>query len=300
MPISKDQVTIVLPTLNEEEAIGKVIDELKREGYKNILVVDGYSKDKTIQIAKQKGVKVIYQTGRGKAGAIRTAIQKVKTPYMLIMDADYTYDPKDIKLLLNHAEENDEVIGLRKDRKNIPLIHRIGNKIISITLSLLMGRKISDPCSGMYLLKTSTAKNLELTSEGFDIEAEIASQILSLGKLVEVPISYRKRIGKRKLPTWKAGISIITTAIKIAWLYNPILIFSILTALFTIPGIIILTQQLYLRYIYGAKAWSLGWSWLGLILLVIGLQGITISTITLLIKRMERRIIQALGKHEKQ
>ncbi|MEM3713494.1 MAG: glycosyltransferase [Nitrososphaeria archaeon] len=76
MQVPKDQVTIILPTLNEEKAIGQIIEEIKQQGYTNILVVDGYSKDKTVEIAKQKGATVIYQHGKGKAGAIKTAIEQ--------------------------------------------------------------------------------------------------------------------------------------------------------------------------------------------------------------------------------
>ena len=78
-----DLVTVVVPTLNETEAIGKVIDEIRECGFKKILVVDGYSTDDTVKIAKEKGVKVVFQYGEGKAGAIRTAIDLVDTPYML-------------------------------------------------------------------------------------------------------------------------------------------------------------------------------------------------------------------------
>ncbi|MCX8169448.1 MAG: glycosyltransferase, partial [Candidatus Methanomethylicia archaeon] len=88
--ISKDDVTIVIPTLNEEKAIGIVLDELLNLGYRNIIVVDGYSKDNTVKIAFEKGVKVIYQHGHGKTGAIQTALEHVNTSYMLVMDGDYT------------------------------------------------------------------------------------------------------------------------------------------------------------------------------------------------------------------
>ncbi|MCD6349139.1 MAG: glycosyltransferase [Candidatus Korarchaeota archaeon] len=288
--IPKEDITIVLPTLNEEKAIGKVIDELLSEGYTNILVIDGYSTDRTVEIARSKGVKVIYQRGKGKAGAIKTAIEMVETPYMLVMDADYTYDPRDIEKLLRHAEY-DEVIGLRKDRGNIPLLHRIGNKIISSTLSLLIGQRVSDPCSGMYLLKTESARKLEILSEGFDVEAEIVGEMLTQGKVTEVPISYRKREGENKLRSWRDGMRIMLTVFKVAWLYNPVLFLSAIGSILAIPGIVILVWQLYIRYMYGAERWSFGWAWLGLILLVIGLQSFTIATISLLLKRLERRIL---------
>lgn len=289
--LKADDVTIVLPTLNEEEAVGRVIDEIRAEGFKNILVVDGYSSDRTVEIAKSKGVEVVFQEGLGKAGAIRTAIKKVSTPYMLFMDADYTYNPKDIWSLLRNAEGFDEVIGLRADRKNIPLLHRVGNYIISLAFSLMIGKKLRDPCSGMYLLRTSMARRLELTSGGFDVEVEIAGQMASLGEVIEIPVRYRRRIGEGKLKTWREGFGILAAVIRMAWLYNPIFIFSSIASLLIIPGAFILFEQLLLRYLYGEKMWSLGWSWLGLVLFIAGLQGLTVATISLMLKRMERRII---------
>jgi dolichol-phosphate mannosyltransferase len=293
--VSPEHVTIVIPTLNEAEAIGTVIDELKSEGYDNILVVDGYSTDKTVEIARERGVKVIYQRGAGKAGAIRTAIEVVDTPFMVLMDGDGTYDARDIKRLLSIAPEYDEVIGLRMDRHNIPPLHRLGNRIISTALSLLMGRRLNDPCSCMYVLKTDSVRNLELTSKGFAVEAEIAAQLSNLGKVAEIPISYRRRIGRRKLQSWKDGFNILVTVFKMAWLYNPVFLLSAIAALLAVPGALILIWQLYIRYVFGAERWSLGWAWLGLVLLVIGLQGFTLATISLLLKRVERRILRAVG-----
>jgi glycosyltransferase involved in cell wall biosynthesis len=167
MPIAKDQVTIVIPVKNEELAINLVIDELIQEGYDNILVVDGYSADKTLQIIEaKKGVTLIQQHGKGKTGAIKTAIENVTTPYMLILDGDYTYQAKDIQRLLNHCANYAHVIGVR-DRKNIGLTHRFGNWIITKAFNLLMGTHLSDICSGMNLLKTDVAKNIELGSSHF-------------------------------------------------------------------------------------------------------------------------------------
>lgn len=293
-PVSKDMVTVVIPTLNEEEGIGLVIDGLLAEGYRNILVVDGYSSDRTVEVAKSRGAEVVYQSGVGKAGAIATAIERVSTPFMLVMDGDCTYDPRDIERLLRFAMGSDEVIGYRTDRGNIPLLHRIGNRIISLALSVMLGRRIRDPCSGMYLLRTDMARKLELTSSGFDVEVDLAGQVASLGKVSEVPISYRRRVGRNKLSACRDGFKILMAAVRVMWLYNPVFMLSALVALLTIPGAVILLEQLTLRYLYGAEAWSLGWSWLGLVLFVAGLQGLAVAVISLLLKRMERRIIQML------
>lgn len=160
-------------------------------------------------------------------------------------------------------------------------------------------QRISDPCGGMYLLRTEKLRGLELTSGGFDVEVEVAAQMPSFGKVVEVPISYGRRVGGRKLPTWRSGFSILLTAWKMCWLYNPVLLFPAITALLAFPGAIILLWQLYMRYLHGAGAWSLGWTWPGLALLITGLQGFTISTISLLLKRMERRILAQTRKADK-
>lgn len=297
-PISKEDVTIVLPALNEEEGIGLVIDELKSEGYTRILVVDGYSTDRTVEVAEGKGVKVVYQNGVGKAGAIETALSLVDTPYMLVMDADHSYDPRDIEKLLSRGSAFDQVIGYRSDRQNISRLHRVGNWVISLVLSLLLGRRLNDPCSGMYLLRTESVKALDLTSREFDVEVEIVTQLSTFGSIAEVPISYRKRVGKRKLQSWKDGFKILTSAFKLVWLYNPIFLVSAPISLLAFLGGIILIWQLYLRYVYGEAKWSLGWSWLGLTLLVTGLQAFTIATISLILRRMERRMIQTISRQQ--
>jgi len=293
-PVSPNDVTVVIPTLNEREAIGLVLEELKQEGYVNILVVDGYSTDGTPDIAREKGALVVTQHGPGKAGAIKTALELVKTPYMLVMDGDYTYDPKDIKRLLAHAQGYDEVIGMRTGPQSMGWLHGLGNRIINKVFNLLFGVGLSDVCSGMYLVRTEALKGADLRSRGFNVEVEIAAHLCSYGKVTEVPINYRRRIGKKKLQTFRDGVRIVTSVISLARVYNPLFLFSTLAFTFVIPGAILTVWELYLRYAYGAGAWSMGVAWLGLILLIIGLQGFTAATISLMLKRMERRIVQTL------
>jgi dolichol-phosphate hexosyltransferase len=210
-------VTIVIPTLNEQEAIGKVLDELFSMGLKNLLVVDGYSSDSTLETAKKYPISVIVQLGKGKAGALKTAFKNVKTPYMIVMDGDFTYDPSCIPRFLEHMQTYDQIIGVRNldDKENMSVIHKLGNKVITKTFNALMGTNLSDVCSGMYTLKTEIAKDLDLSSTGFDVEAEIAARIASSGTIIEVPINYRQRIGQQKLSTWKHGFKILSTILKL-------------------------------------------------------------------------------------
>jgi len=210
-------VTIVIPTLNEQEAIGKVLDELFSRGLKNILIIDGCSSDGTLDTAKKYPISVITQNGKGKAGALKTAFEKVKTPYMIVMDGDFTYDPSCIDRILEHMQSYDQIIGARNldDQKNISALHKFGNKLITKTFNALMGTSLSDVCSGMYSIRTEIAKAMDLSSTGFDVEAEIAAQIASSGRITDVPVNYRQRIGKQKLSTWKHGFKILSTILKL-------------------------------------------------------------------------------------
>lgn len=132
MSVVKDDVTVVIPALNEEGAIGLVVRGLVSEGYRNVLVVDSHSTNRTAEVAR-------------KADAVRTGLKYVRTPYVVVMDCDYTYDPRDVGKMLEKLGEYDEVIGVR-DRTNMPKLHRFGNSVIMRLFNLLFGTKLRDVC----------------------------------------------------------------------------------------------------------------------------------------------------------
>lgn len=217
------RVTVVIPTKNEEAAIEKVIDELHSLGFYNILIVDGFSTDNTVNLAKKKGARVINQLGKGKTGALKTAIINIDTPYMIVIDGDYTYDASNIKELLKYSNSSAQVIGVRVpiNEKSMSRLHRFGNKVLTLTFNLLMGTRINDVCSGLYLLHTDIAKRLRFEGSGFDVEVEIAAQISRMSRISETIVNYRPRLGKEKLSTWKHGYTILKSIIKLGIKYNP-------------------------------------------------------------------------------
>jgi len=294
MSIAKEQVTVVVPTLNEEGAIGQVLDGLREEGFGNIIVVDGYSTDRTPTIARSKGVEVIVQTGPGKAGAIMTAINRIRTPYMLIMDGDGTYSSRNADRLLQ-SEDFDEVIGARETgRDNIPRVNRLGNWLLSKLFQSIFVTPITDVCSGMYLLRTDFAKKVEIASTSFDVEVEIASQAASRSRITQVPITYGKRIGSQKLRSFSDGVRILRTLIWMASFYNAGLFFGTIAALAAIPGIALLLLAAYEELVYHILLpWHLV---VAVILLLIGLQGGSLTLMSVLFKRSEHRIIEAIRK----
>lgn len=291
--ITKNDVTIVLPVLNEEQALSPVIDELMQNGYRNILVIDGYSTDSTVQVAREKGATVIEQHGRGKTGAIQTAIENVRTPYMVVMDGDFTYDTASIPRLLAHVNSYDEIVGGRS-HDNITLIHRFGNHLISSLFNALFGTHISDVCSGMYMLNSKSARNLEFRTNGFSVEVEILAQMALRGKVTEVPIHYRKRIGKPKLSTLVHGFDILKSILGLARRYNPVFIFSILAGSAAIPGAAIVAWVLWQWAAHGIM--HSGWALAGSMLLLFSTQAFIVGTVALLLKRTEIRIEQLLRR----
>jgi dolichol-phosphate mannosyltransferase len=290
-PLAKAMVTVVIPTLNEAEGITGVMDEVRAEGYKNVLVVDGYSTDNTPHIANGNGAKVVYQHGAGKAGAVKTAIERVETPFMVFMDGDHTYDPKDIWRLLNHNEHYCHVIGAR-DKKHIPWLHRFGNWVISRTFSLLFTVKTSDVCSGMYLLETEEAKKYGLQEPGFIAEIELAAHSAATRNLTEVPISYRPRIGTRKLNTWKDGLAILSAAFGLARRHNPVLLYSGIAGLSIIPAALVLGWVVYEQLMM--RRFHSGWALAGIMMLLVAAQAFTLASVSILTKHTEERLTREI------
>jgi dolichol-phosphate mannosyltransferase len=226
--IDKDDVTVIVPTLNEERAIELVLSDLYLEGYSKTVVIDGNSIDDTVSIVKKMRVPVYAQVGAGKTGAIKTALDYVKTPYLAIIDGDCTYSAKDIGALLEKAPQYNQVIGARSDRSNIKIINRFGNSAINLLFNLFFGTNLTDVCSGLYVMSTSFAKEITLETGGFDVEVEIAAQAAKSSKITEVPISYGKRVGVQKLNPVKDGVAISTSILKLSKKYNPLVFYSYL------------------------------------------------------------------------
>lgn len=291
-------LTIVIPTLNEAEAIGKVLDEVMSVGIpkENIIVVDGGSADGTIEIAKSKGIRLIMQEGKGKADAIRTAVKHVKTPYILFMDGDYTYPAKYIPELYEKIKQNyDMVIGVRLYVENTqPLVYRLGNKILTKFFNILFETGLRDVLSGMYIVKTEILKELMFETKSFGIESEILAHVVGTSrKVAEIFIEYRQRLGKKKLRV-KHGFEIFKEIIRLTWRYNPTLLLFILGSFMLIPGLILSGYVIFAMLLYGVKYYVKGL--IGVMLTLSGFQSLLLALLSLYLKRFEYRIMRKLMK----
>lgn len=217
--MEKGTICIILPTLNEEPTIGKVIDEipraeLERAGYRvELLVVDGASTDRTVEIARSLGVKVLIEPRRGKGRAMRTGFDTVKADYVFMLDADYTYPATYIPEMLELLKKYPVVIGSRlKGKREVGSMSRLntfGNYCLTGLANVLYLTQISDVCTGYWGFRGEVIRNLRLTSDGFQFEAELLVQLRKKGyKIGEVPVNYRCREGKAKLSGLKDGVAI--------------------------------------------------------------------------------------------
>ncbi len=194
-------LTILLPAYNEADVIGLLLDEIKEEVKipHKILVMDNNSSDGTDKVALSRGIQVIFEGKRGKGIAIQTGFKYIDTPYVIMMNSDYTYPPKYVPLVYKLLKDGQDVVITYRsfiDRGAMPLVHSFGNWGLSLEASILYGRRIYDLCSGMWGFKTEVVKRFNLISEGYTLEADLfINTVRSKSKMCQVPIGYRARPG---------------------------------------------------------------------------------------------------------
>ena len=242
--IQPENVTILIPTKNEEGGIGEVIDGFKGLGYTNILVIDGHSTDRTREIAEAKGARVVLQSGRGKGQAVAEAFKLIDSEVVVLIDGDGTYDPKDVGKLLQPIERGiaEHVIGNRLvdyEDGAFTRLNLIGNKIFNSLFRFMYGVEVHDLLTGYRALTRDLYKSVELEKQGFEVETELTVETIAKGfRIAEVPISYRERKGKANLHPVKDGWGIGRTIIELLVRYNPARYLYFLGTLFLILGFI--------------------------------------------------------------
>lgn len=219
--IKEPKISIVIPTLNEEKNIRRVFEDIKNSIYKvdEIIVVDGYSKDKTVQIAKKYGARVIYDD-KGKGSALIKGMNIAKGDIIITMDADCSNTSKELGLLIEGIKAGYDVcMGSRflqgGGTEDMPFYRKWGNKFFVFLVNLFWGMNYSDLCYGYRSFRKDCIKKLDLKSEGFGIETEISIKAAKKKlKVVEVPSFEKKRFhGEGNLRTFRDGWLILKTII---------------------------------------------------------------------------------------
>lgn len=220
------KITIVIPALNEEKGIGKVIksvpfEKLAQLGFQTeILVVDNNSTDETSRVAKEAGAMVYLEKRRGKGAALQTGFANVScdSDYVIMLDGDDTYKTQEIPRLIEPLESDfcDVVIGSRLEGKlkgsSLNLSHRAANWFFTFFVRRFYLVNTTDTCSGFFAWKKKALDELtpHIKSSGFAIEAEMITKMARLGhEIYSVPITYDARLGVSKISPIMDGLKII-------------------------------------------------------------------------------------------
>ena len=226
--MNKEKIAILIPCFNEEQGIAKVIDHipyrlLETNGFEaRVIVIDNNSSDRTAEIAASKGVQVVFEQAKGKGNAMRTAFASVEsdTAYVVMLDGDNTYDPREMLRLIEPIMSGfcDVVIGSRlggKVTKNaFKAQNRLVNKMYTSLVRGFYGANITDVLSGFFAWRGDVIVGMRdhLQSDGFSIEMEMISKMVKLDYAIySVPISYNVREGETKIESIKDGIKILLT-----------------------------------------------------------------------------------------
>ena len=236
-------IAVVIPCYNEEAAIGKVIEDFKRELPETMIYVyDNNSTDNTFKVALEHGAIVRRELRRGKGSVVRRMFREVDADLYIMVDGDDTYKAVDVHKLLQtqHEQNADMVVGDRHstgeyDRQNSRMFHSFGNKLVTSLINSLYRTDLHDIMSGYRVFTKEFVKSFPIHNDGFEIETEMNMHALDKKfHIVEVPVGYKERMegSESKLNTFKDGFLILKT---IFWLfkdYKPLQFFSLVAALF--------------------------------------------------------------------
>src|SRR6266849_5393000 len=228
-PAKLRKLSVVVPVFNERNTLVEILrrmravelpDGIERE----IIVVDDGSTDGTRDVLRQLGDStvriVVHEGNRGKGAAVRTGLALATGDYVLIQDADLEYDPDDWPRLIAPITRGRArvVYGSRftGERRNMLLLHWIGNRMLSLVTNVLFNSTLSDMETCYKLMDRTLLNDLALRSDHFDIEPEITAKVLKRGiRIYEVPISYMGReFDEGKKITWRDGFAALWTLVK--------------------------------------------------------------------------------------
>ena len=207
----ENSITVVIPCFNEEEGIERVLEKIP-EFVDEVIVVDNDSTDGTAMIAKRMGAQVIRERVWGYGRAYKTGLLHAQGDVIVTLDGDHSY-PVDALSYLVESLLNSEVGFISASRfpiqnaRSMALTNFIGNKILSLVMSLLYFRWIRDSQSGMWVFYADSMQKMNLISDGMAFSEEIKIEALCNSEIGfrEIAINYSNRAGERKMRPWIDG-----------------------------------------------------------------------------------------------
>lgn len=249
------KIAVLIPCLNEERAIRKVIKDFQLHlPDSDIYVYDNNSQDKTFELAKKTGVIVKKELRQGKGFVIQKMFREIKADIYVLVDGDNTYSAKDSnKMIKKVADGFDMVIGDRISsgfyrNENKRSFHEFGNKLVCFLVNFLFKAKLRDIMSGYRVFSRHFVKNYPVLVGGFQLETDMT--IFALDKnftIQEMPIRYRNRTNGSvsKLNTVSDGVKVLLVIFNLFRYYRPLLYFSSLSVVFLGFGLLVGIPVIY-------------------------------------------------------
>ena len=205
-------ISVVIPCYNEEEGVQQVIKSLP-ECVDEVVVVDNNCTDRTAEVARALGARVVTQTTKGYGAAYKAGLPAVTGDVTITMDGDSTYPSEQIEELVDYLvdRELDFISASRFPLTNpaaMSFTNKVGNMVLTVAMLLLYGTGIRDSQSGMWVYRSSVYPKMRLTSDGMPFSEEIKIEAIRAKdiRFGEYPVNYHPRVGEVKLDKWRDGL----------------------------------------------------------------------------------------------
>jgi glycosyltransferase involved in cell wall biosynthesis len=271
-------VSVVIPCLNEAASVERCV-ELARAAFESnaitgeVVVVDNGSTDGSAELAAQAGARVVPEPRRGYGSAYLAGFEAAEGAYIVMADADLTYDFNDIPRFVQALEDGAElVIGDRMDNIQpgaMPWLHRyVGNPVLTGVLNLFYGTGVKDAHCGMRALRRDVLPRLDLQTTGMEFASEMviraSKENLAIG---QIPIEYHPREGESKLSSFRDG----WRHLRFLLVHSPTHLFFFPGSVLSLLGVLVMLTVLAHVSVFG-RSWDLHTMIGGSLLTIVGAQ----------------------------
>jgi glycosyltransferase involved in cell wall biosynthesis len=241
------RIAVLIPCYNEEAAIAGVVGAFRAAlPAADIYVYDNNSTDHTLERARTAGAFVCREAHQGKGHVVRRMFADVEADIYVLVDGDATYDAPSVRAMIGGLIDDrlDMVVASRIDREEAAYRrgHRAGNRLLTGFVSAVFGRTFSDMLSGYRVFTRRFVKSFPMLSGGFEIETEFTVHALELGlPVAEVPTPYfaRPEGSASKLHTWRDGLRILWTIVRLYKSERPLHFFTAIGAVLALAAIVL-------------------------------------------------------------
>lgn len=241
------RIAVLIPCLNEETTVGKVVDDFRAAlPEANIVVFDNNSTDRTAAVAAARGARVLAEMRRGKGYVVDAMFGKIDADIYVLVDGDDTYSARDVGRLVEPviAGRADMAVGSRLSEfgsGSFRQLHVLGNRFLTGMVNWAFKTKLQDLLSGYRVMTRELVKSVPILSTGFEVETELTLRALDRGFIItEVPLPYgaRPEGSFSKLRTFHDGFRVIASVGNIMRAYRPFAFFGLIGLFFTLVGLV--------------------------------------------------------------